>query len=376
MLAEVARIRIVDEWLRSPVSGPSRHRTVMVVAESWSEQRVLMRAFMGAADQTRPTIVLHGSELAIGPASADANGSWGIHVEPPVDGRAQELRAQLELAARRMAGSKGNPPRLADEAPSFDERPTGQWAPGTPAGARTRFGRYYEPAEVVAQNPLPALPMPPMPISVPMQPAPTVHAIAPTIAPSIEVRERPRSRTLGAGLTSTPGFGDPAVTIAEPPPAFAAPPLEGAPFDGSRTQPNFAPPPPRPSGFVAASPFAAPFEQNAAGYPAARRTSQGLSVPVVGGPARPTGATPAESLARLVGHTMPIGFRLDDAERIVLDALGGKSHLTASEVAALAGVHDGNAWMLALMKKFAALGLDLIAHGPPSGGEPTYLLRR
>ena len=83
----MARIRIVDEWLRSPVSGPSRHCTVMVVAESWSEQRVLMRAFTGAHDQTRPTIVLHGAELAIGPASAEAHGSWGIHVEPPIDGR-------------------------------------------------------------------------------------------------------------------------------------------------------------------------------------------------------------------------------------------------------------------------------------------------
>ena len=50
---------------------------------------------------TAPTIVLHGTELAIGPASTDPNGSWGIHVQPPVDGRAQELQAQLELAARR-----------------------------------------------------------------------------------------------------------------------------------------------------------------------------------------------------------------------------------------------------------------------------------
>ena len=29
----MARIRIIDEWLRSPVSSPSRHRAVMVVAD-------------------------------------------------------------------------------------------------------------------------------------------------------------------------------------------------------------------------------------------------------------------------------------------------------------------------------------------------------
>ena len=162
----MARIRIIDEWLRSPVSGPSRHRAVLVVADSWSEQRVLMRAFASSADQTRPTIVLHGAELAIGPAGTDPHGQWGIHVEPPVNGRAQELRGALELAARRLAGSKGNPPRLADEASRFENKATNMWAPGAPpdpapgeayppagrglsAGGSTRAGvGYYEPAEV------------------------------------------------------------------------------------------------------------------------------------------------------------------------------------------------------------------------------------
>ena len=83
----MARIRIVDEWLRSPASPPTHYRSIMVVAERWAEQRVLMRAYAESADQTRPTIVLHGTELAIGPASTDPNGSWGIHVQPPVDGR-------------------------------------------------------------------------------------------------------------------------------------------------------------------------------------------------------------------------------------------------------------------------------------------------
>ena len=96
------RIRIVDEWIRSPATPPIRYRSVMVVAEQWAEQRVLMRAYAESPDQTRPTIVLHGVELAIGPAGVDPNGSWGIHVHPPVDGRAQEISEQLQLAAKHV----------------------------------------------------------------------------------------------------------------------------------------------------------------------------------------------------------------------------------------------------------------------------------
>ena len=91
----MARIRIVDEWLRSPASPPTHYRSVMVVAEKWAEQRVLMRAYAESRDQIRPTIMLHGTELAIGPAGVDPNGPWGVHVQPPNDGRAQELQARL-----------------------------------------------------------------------------------------------------------------------------------------------------------------------------------------------------------------------------------------------------------------------------------------
>ncbi|MEM9487768.1 MAG: hypothetical protein AAGC55_01420, partial [Myxococcota bacterium] len=132
IIREMALIRIVDAWLRSPASPPTHRRVVMVVAESWSEQRILMRAYADSPDQTRPTITLHGSQLAISPASTDPHGPWGIHVEPAVDGRAQHLRDQLHLAARRLAGSRGNPPRLADEESRFDRKHTNHWAPGTP----------------------------------------------------------------------------------------------------------------------------------------------------------------------------------------------------------------------------------------------------
>src|SRR5205807_106834 len=80
MREAMAQIRIVDDWLRSPASPPSHYRSVMVIAEKWAEQRVLMRAYAESRDQTRPTILLHGIELAIGPAGLDLNGPWGIHV--------------------------------------------------------------------------------------------------------------------------------------------------------------------------------------------------------------------------------------------------------------------------------------------------------
>lgn len=128
----MAQIRIVDDWRRSPASGPSHWRSVMVLAEKWAEQRVLMRAYAESRDQLRPTIVLHGIELAIGPAGLDVNGPWGIHVGENAEGRAQEIKQQLEAAARRLAGSKGNPPRLADENATFDREPTATWETGAP----------------------------------------------------------------------------------------------------------------------------------------------------------------------------------------------------------------------------------------------------
>jgi hypothetical protein len=104
----------------------------MVVAEKWAEQRILLRAYASSRNQLAPTIVLQSDELAIGPAGLDANGPWGIHVVPLADGRAQELVNFMQAAARRVAGSKGNPPRLADEDSTFDREPTGNWDVGAP----------------------------------------------------------------------------------------------------------------------------------------------------------------------------------------------------------------------------------------------------
>src|SRR3954463_2959053 len=128
----MAQIRLVDVWLRSPASPPSHYRSVMVIAEKWAEQRVLMRAYAQSRDQTMPTILLHGIELAIGPAGTDTNGPWGIHVGEAADRNPQMIKGALEDAARRIAGSKGNPPRLVDESQTFDREPTGNWGPGSP----------------------------------------------------------------------------------------------------------------------------------------------------------------------------------------------------------------------------------------------------
>lgn len=334
----VARIRIIDEWLRSPVSSPSRHRAVMVVAESWSEQRVLMRAFSSCADQTRPTIVLHGQELAIGPAGTDPHGQWGIHVQPPVDGRAQELRSQLELAARRLAGSKGNPPRLVDETSRFDNQATHLWAPGSPPDPIARGGSahglgYYEPAVVAPPSESPVIPS--------AAPRPAL-ATATRFAPLAPVSDRP---TLTHMTPMSAARVAPRRTGAKTDQHWvvgSAASSSSAQKLGARTQPGFLPPPGAPvtSTLTATAPAATP------------------------------------TIANLAGKTMPLGLQLTDSEREVLNALGRAPSLTAGQIAEIAKTPDALAWMEAFLRKLAALGLDLVAPGDDRDGEPTYLLRR
>ena len=324
----------------------------MVVASSWSEQRVLMRAYAGAIDQTRPTIVLHGVELAIGPASTDPHGEWGIHVEPPVDGRAQQLREQLELAAKRLAGSKGNPPRLVDEVPNFENKATHNWAPGTPRATpskehtRVEVG-YYEPAGAAASP------------------------NAKTISPTDGARATPMSAPAAAQRSNAGG-------------GFRSSP---APVRSSSSSASLA------AAKVAASEPVV----NPAGKPRKRKSGWTSPVPLRGAPVdnKPGGgktvlgfdtggATLASastsggggSLAKLVGKTMPIGFSLTDEERRILNALGKSEALTASEVAEIAQVTNAIQYMETLMAKLAEHGLDLIAPGDDRRGEPTYLLRR
>jgi hypothetical protein len=309
----MAAIRIVDDWLRSPASAPSHYRSVMVIAEKWAEQRVLMRAYAESRDQTRPTIMLHGVELAIGPAGLDINGSWGVHVGDPENGRAQHIKEHLEEAARRLAGSKGNPPRLLDEEPTFDREPTANWGPGAPR----------------------ILPRPPG------HPPPAVDYVAP-----------PGAAWVPQAQPATYVGQAHAVAHAAQPPAAAAP---------SNPEQRTAPMP-RPRRQTRQ-----PAVRTAVGY----TSGSGAQSAVVR-----LGLTPHVSarLGRLVSRVVPPDFHIDPRERHVLNALGERE-LTARAIGLMLGVADAVAFMEELTRKLERYNLDLIEPGEPVGGEPTYRLR-
>jgi hypothetical protein len=72
---------------------------------------------------------------------------------------------------------------------------------------------------------------------------------------------------------------------------------------------------------------------------------------------------------------MPLGFRLTDLERAVVDALGARGVLDAKEIAEIAHVEDGAVWGRALMAKLASYGLDVIEPGRERAGVVTFALR-
>ena len=347
----MARIRIVDEWLRSPASPPSHWRSIMVVAERWAEQRVLMRAYAESPDQTRPTIVLHGTEVAIGPAGTDPNGEWGLHVQPPVDGLAQELKEQLELDARRLAGSKGNAPRLADESSTFERKRTNNWAPGSPRDLPEspipRAG--WDPAIAASQHAAPAYPNPqvatmvgpPHAVAVPQHQAAAYVPVAPAaeyIAPS--------------GIPSDGGM-----TVAAP----SNPSLRRTPMPMTieqhqrrrRRTTNNVP---------------VPGARTALGY----SSGAGAQNAVIRLGLRPAAAA---RLGRLVDRTVPADFQITQLERDVLNALGERERLSARAISELVGVVDAVAWMEQLVSKLERFGLDIVGPGETSGSDPTYVLR-
>ncbi len=328
----MAQIRIVDDWLRSPASPPSHYRSVMVIAEKWAEQRVLMRAYAQSRDQTMPTIMLHAVELAIGPAGLDVNGPWGIHVpamEPtgfaPGGGNAhhgmdaQSVKAALEDAARRLAGSKGNPPRLMDESQTFDREPTGNWAPGTPRVLPQRADQRGPAVEHVAAVAAARVPQSQMATYVPQaQPAQHVAQAQPAVvAPSNpELRKTPLPRR-SSGKT-------------RPPPS------------NMRTALGYA------SGSGAQSAI----------------VKLGLRPEI------------SARLGRLVDRVVPADFVIDSGERRVLNALGGQE-LTARAIGHMLDIADATSFMEELTEKLERFGLgDLIEPGDPQGGEPTYRMRR
>ncbi len=360
----MARIRIVDAWLRCPTTHPTHQRAVMVVAESWAEQRVLMRAYANSPDQTRPTIPLHGLELAIGPAGTDPHGPWGIHVEPPADGRAQNLRDELEIAARRLTGSKGNPPRLMDEESSFDRKRTNHWAPGTPRdppeGAATG---YYEPNEA-ARAPAGAM-------------RPDTSELTPPHWPGAAVPGQPLAVTPGPGLAPEPPAWPAAGWPVYVPAASPTAPTMGIPALGPGEGPG-AGSEHGPARIEPAEPHAQPAVHAATAY----GFSQGAGAQIGAGArlGNPSGPDPGHARGRrlvsVVRRTMPIGFQLTPEEMAVLDALDAAPWLSQTRVAEIAGVRDGGAWMQQLIGKLSQHGLDLIEMISASGGEPAYALRR
>lgn len=320
----MAQIRLVDAWLRSPASAPSHYRSVMVIAEKWAEQRVLMRAYAQSRDQTMPTILLHGVELAIGPAGVDVNGPWGIHVGDGPEGieaRAATVRHGIEEAARRLAGSKGNPPRLADEESTFEREPTGNWVPGSP----------------------PVLPQHPHAQHVHAQ----VHYVAPPTASRVPQHQMATIVPQVTGAHQVAPASHQHHAVASPSnPEQRLTPLRRM----SKTRP--------------------PDARTALGY----SSGAGAQSAIVR-----LGLAPAVSaqLGRLAPRVVPADFHIDARERRALNALGEVGDATARWLGELVGVADAVAFMEDLTRKLEHYGLgDLVEPGAPDGGEPTYRMRR
>jgi hypothetical protein len=327
----MAQIRVVDDWLRSPAAGPSHWRSVMVIAERWAEQRVLMRAYAESRDQLRPTIMLHAVELAIGPAGLDLNGPWGIHVGENPDGRAQEIKEQLEQMARRLAGSKGNPPRLADEESKFDSDPTANWGPGAP-----RI-------------------LPPRPGAASPQ-APQIEHVSPVGAARIP--QVPAASYVSQVVQAQPTPA-PAEVMASP----SNPELRMTPMPRPRTRTRQ--PPLMPAQAAGPAPSNA---RTALGY----TSGAGAQSAIVR-----LGLMPHVSarLGWLVDRIVPPEFHIDARERRALNALGD-GELTARGIGQMLEVSDPVSFMEELTRKLESYGLDLVHPGDPQGGEPTYRMRR
>jgi hypothetical protein len=281
---------------------------------------------------------LHGVELAIGPAGIDPQGPWGIHVHPQVDGRAQEIAEALVVAARRMAGSKGNPARLADEVSDFERKRTDNWSPGAkpaPNDARNyfepmvaasqsnvAFASQYDQAAMVAAQSATVIP----------QQAPASYAAPMPVAAVVPANSDQRLTPL------------PVAAVAEPAPT---------------AQPR------RRRGWT--SPV--PPQRTALGY----ESGAGAQSAVIRLGLRPGAAA---QLGRIVDRTVPPDFAITPQERDALNALADHDLLSARAIGALVGVIDAVAWMEELIAKLAGYGLDIVAPGPAHGGEPTYRLVR
>jgi hypothetical protein len=168
-----------------------------------------MRAYAESRDPLRPTIFLQDIELAIGPAGLDIHGPWGIHVpEGPVN-RAPDIQLQLEDAARRLAGSKGNPPRLVDENPAANGGGGPRIMPRRPDAQPPQVEHVVSVgAARVPQVPAPSYVMPAQAHQVaPANAAPANPELRMTPPPRARSRTRPPSSSVRTALGYTSGSG-------------------------------------------------------------------------------------------------------------------------------------------------------------------------
>jgi hypothetical protein len=303
----------------------------MVIAEKWAEQRVLMRAYAESRDQTMPTILLHGTELAIGPAGLDVNGPWGIHAAD--QSAAHVVKQALEDAARRLAGSKGNPPRLLDENQTFEREATGNWAPGAPRVMPRPDPRSAAVADTGgaagrAQVPTVDGTAPPFGGAAGRAHVPTVEVVAPVSAARV-----PQAQV----ATQVPSGG-----------------ASVAAQRGLRLTRQ---------GYAGGARTALGYTSGAGAQSAIVRL--GLAPQV------------SAKLGRYIDRVVPAEFSIDAHERRALNAVGEYEHMTARAIGQMLDLRDAVAFMEELVKKLEGFGLgDLVEPAEPVGGEPTYRLRR
>ena len=70
-----------------------------------------------------------------------------------------------------------------------------------------------------------------------------------------------------------------------------------------------------------------------------------------------------------------MGFRLDEHERRILNALGANPRLTPGNVAEIVGVDDGLMWMRQLIGKLNSHRIELIVEVNVQG-EPVFQLKK
>ena len=377
-----------------------------------------MRAFASSSDQTRPTIILHGEELAIGPASTDPHGEWGIHVQPPVDGRAQELREALQLAAKLLAGSKGNPSRLQDEQSELEDRATNNWnpimakkpsasrgnrtvpgkkpavsteaKPAGSAGKRTVFGKKLaastgaKPAGSAGKRTVfghdgsdsnkPAE----SEYYEPAMNAPT------SSSPEILSSGASRAKLAKAKMRKTPPFW--ADVYERPELEEGTRPSRMTSAEASSSSASGEAAAPAPTRRAKRPTVQYNGVDVAAGAKVAAGAASTASPAAEVGPRKKKAAktafgslpneAPKEAFAATASKTMPIGLTLDNSERLILNELGKHPVLTASAIGRLLNSQEPMEWMSCFMDKLAEFGLDLVSPAADEDGEPTYMLIR